>query len=119
MWTILQQPKPDDYVISTGESHTVREFVEESFRYVGVRIEWEGEGLSEVGVDAGSRNVRVKVSKDYYRPMDVEFLQGNFEKAKRELGWIPRTKFRELVQIMMKEDMARVAAQGGRYSYFV
>ncbi len=119
MWTILQQPEPDDYVISTGETHTVREFVEESFKYIGVQIEWQGEALNEIGVDAKTGSVRVKVSRDYYRPVDVEFLQGNSEKAKRKLGWMPKTKFRELVQIMMKEDMARVGTQRGRYSYFV
>jgi GDPmannose 4,6-dehydratase len=119
MWTILQQPEPDDYVIATGETHSVREFVEESFRYIGVQIEWQGHELNEVGVDAETRVVRIKVSKDYYRPIDVEFLLGTSEKAKRVLGWQPRTKFRELVQVMMKEDMARIAAHGERFSYFV
>ena len=93
MWLMLQQDKPSDYVIATGESHSVREFVEASFRYVGIKIIWEGKGVSEVGKDAATGMVRVKINPKYFRPTEVDFLLGDPTKAKNELGWKPKVTF--------------------------
>ena len=93
MWLMLQQDEPSDYVIATGESHSVREFVEASFRYVGIKIIWEGKGVSEVGKDAATGIVRVKINPKYFRPTEVDFLLGDPTKAKNELGWKPKVTF--------------------------
>lgn len=105
MWMMLQQDVPQDYVIATGEMHSVREFVEESFKYVGKEIEWKGEGVDEVGVEKGTDIVRVKVNTKYFRPTEVELLLGDASKAKRELNWRPKVSFEELVKDMMKADI--------------
>jgi GDPmannose 4,6-dehydratase len=118
MWLMLQQPTADDYVIATGETHTVREFVEEAFGHTGVTIQWKGTGLDETGIDSKTGKTIVKISKDYYRPIDVDYLQGNADKAKRLLGWQPKTTFRELVRIMMEKDMTRIGSLDERFSYF-
>ena len=103
MWKMLQQDKPDDYVISTGETHSVREFVEESFKVVGMNIVWEGEGINEVGkVD---ENIVVKVNPKFYRPAEVDVLTGDCTKAKNILGWQSNTKFKELVKMMVESDL--------------
>jgi len=102
MWMMLQQEKPDDYVISTEETHTVREFIEESFRTLNMEIKWEGEGIREVGKVDGK--VRVKVNPKFYRPAEVDLLIGDCSKAKKELGWKPKTKFKELVKMMVRSD---------------
>lgn len=108
MWLMLQQPEPDDYVIATGETHTVKEFVEKAAEIAGFKIEWVGEGVNTRGVDTKSGKVIVEVSPEFYRPAEVDILIGNPEKAKRKLGWYPRTKFEELVRIMMEADLNRV-----------
>ena len=108
MWRILQSDTPDDYVLATNETNTVRDFATESFRCAGIDIHWEGEGESEVGLD-DKGIVRVDVDPQFYRPAEVELLIGDYSKAKRELGWEPATKFRDLVRIMMEADMADVA----------
>ncbi|RMD48640.1 MAG: GDP-mannose 4,6-dehydratase [Alphaproteobacteria bacterium] len=105
MWLMLQQDEPGDYVIATGEAHTVREFVEAAFAEVGVEIVWEGSGLEEKGIDAGTGKVRVEVDPRYFRPAEVEVLIGDASKARRELGWTPRTTFRELVREMVAYDL--------------
>lgn len=107
MWLMLQQDKPDDYVIATGESHMVREFVEKAFEYAGFELEWEGEGLSEKGIDANTGKVLIEVDKQYFRPTEVEFLQGDATKARQKLGWKPKVGFEELVRIMVDADMKR------------
>jgi GDPmannose 4,6-dehydratase len=117
MWSMLQQDRPDDYVVATGETHTVREFVEEAFRLIGVTIDWRGTGREEIGVDAASNVARVKISPEYYRPLEVDYLQGDTTKAERVLGWKARVTFRELVAVMVKEDLARTA-RGERYTFF-
>ena len=99
MWLMLQQDKPDDYVISTGEQHSVRDFVEQAAPYFGMNITWEGEGLNEVGVDQNGF-VRIRVNPRYFRPAEVETLLGNPEKAKRVLGWKPKYTFEKLVEDM-------------------
>ncbi len=112
MWLILQQEKPEDYVIATGEQHTVREFATLAFRYAGIELEWQGEGMDEKGVDRITRKVLVEVSPDFYRPTDVVNLWGNPSKAKRELGWNPaKTSFEELVKRMVAHDMEKVAVE--------
>ncbi len=112
MWLILQQEKPDDYVIATGEQHTVREFASLAFRYAGIELVWEGEGANEKGIDKTTGKVIVEVSPDFYRPTDVVNLLGNPEKAKRQLGWNPvKTPFEELVKIMVEHDMKKVAVE--------
>lgn len=105
MWLIMQQPEPDDYVIATGEQHSVREFTELAFRYAGIDLHWEGEGLDEKGIDSEGR-VLVEVDPRFFRPAEVETLLGNPEKARRQLGWNPRkTSFEELVKIMTEHDL--------------
>jgi GDPmannose 4,6-dehydratase len=105
MWLMLQQAEPDDYVLSTGEQHSVREFVERSFAHAGVTLRWEGEGVNEKGIDVATGKVRVNVSPAYYRPTEVETLLGDCAKAKRMLGWKHRISFEELVREMMNADM--------------
>ena len=103
MWQMLQQEKPQDFVISTGETHSVREFVKEAFAIVGMPVNFEGEGLNEVGKSKG--NIVVKVNSRFYRPADVDMLLGNPAKAKSVLGWSPKTSFKELVKIMVESDL--------------
>lgn len=112
MWLILQQEKPDDYVIATGVQHSVREFCELAFRHAGIELEWQGEGLDEKGINTSTGCVLVEVSPDFYRPTDVVNLWGDPSKARRELGWDPtRTSFEELVRLMVEHDMAKVAVE--------
>ena len=112
MWLILQNEKPEDFVIATGEQHSVREFATLAFRYVGIDIRWEGDGLDEKGIDAATGRVLVEVSPDFYRPTDVVNLWGDPTKARDLLGWNPsKTPFERLVKIMVDADMAKVAAE--------
>ncbi len=115
MWLILQHEKPDDFVVGTGESHSVREFIEEAFSYAGVEIEWKGKGEEEKGIVKSvvkkyehilkPGKVIIQIDRKYFRPTEVEFLQADYSKAKRILGWEPRTTFKELVMIMVDYDM--------------
>lgn len=105
MWLMLQQEVPDDYVVATGEMHTVREFIEKSFLHLGRRIEWKGAGVDEVGIDATTGKTVVRIDPRYFRPAEVEQLLGNPEKAKKKLGWQPEVKFEELVRIMVEGDL--------------
>jgi GDPmannose 4,6-dehydratase len=105
MWMMLQLEKPEDFVIATGETRSVREFVEESFKFIGKEIEWRGEGVNEIGVEKGTDIVRVKVNPKYFRPTEVDLLQGDASKAKQILGWEPKIKFIELVKDMMTADI--------------
>lgn len=106
MWMMLQLDKPEDFVIATGETHSVREFVEESFKYINRTIEWRGSGVEEVGVEKGTDIVRVKVNPKYFRPTEVDLLLGDATKAKTILGWTPKVTFLELVKDMMSSDIA-------------
>jgi len=108
MWLILQQTTPDEYVIATGEAHSVREFTEAAFREVGIDIGWRGEGINETGVDAKTGKVLVEVSPEYFRPSDTEYLLGDASKAREKFGWKPKVSFKELVKIMVKADMVFV-----------
>ncbi|XP_017762793.1 PREDICTED: GDP-mannose 4,6 dehydratase [Eufriesea mexicana] len=105
MWLMLQQPTPDDYVIATGETHSVREFVEAAFQYVGRTIKWEGEGVNETGQDAQTGQVLVRVNPKYFRPTEVDVLLGDATKAKKEIGWKPTITFEGLVKDMMDTDL--------------
>jgi GDP-mannose 4,6-dehydratase len=110
MWLILQNERPNDFVIATGEQHSVREFATLAFHYVGIELRWEGEGADEKGIDKATGRVLVEVSPDFYRPTDVVNLWGDPTKAKAELGWNPNsTSFEELVRIMVDSDMKKVA----------
>lgn len=113
MWLILQQDKPEDYVIATGEQHSVREFCELAFRRAGIELRWEGTGEDEKGIDVKTDKVLVEVSPDFYRPTDVVNLWGDPTKAKKELGWDPgkMTSFEQLVNLMVDADMAKVAVE--------
>lgn len=112
MWLILQQPTADDFVIATGEYHTVREFTTLAFAEVGIELEWHGEGIEEKGVDKVTGKVLVEVDPKYFRPAEVEQLLGNPTKAKTVLGWNPRkTSFEQLVKIMVDADMKLVASE--------
>ncbi len=112
MWLILQNDKPEDFVIATGEQHSVREFATLAFHNVGIELEWQGEGENEKGIDKATGRVLVEVSPDFYRPTDVVNLWGDPSKARRELGWDPqKTTFEQLVKIMTDADMAKVAVE--------
>ena len=115
MWLMLQQAEPDDYVLATGESHSVREFVEGAFAHVGRRIEWRGSGVEEIGMDAKSNQPLVSIDPRYFRPTEVEQLLGNPAKAKRKLGWSHRIGFSELIAEMMESDLQRAPHARQRY----
>ncbi len=108
MWRMLQQPRADDYILATGETHTVREFVETAFAAAGFDIKWQGKGLDETGVDNATGKILVEVSRDYYRPAEVDLLTGDAAKALAKLGWAPKTKFRDLVALMVEADIKRL-----------
>ena len=113
MWLILQQPKPEDFVIATGVQHSVRDFCYYAFKRVGIELEFKGEGADEKGIDKATGNVLIEVSPDFYRPTDVVNLWGDPTKAKAKLGWNPnKTSFEELVNLMVDHDMAKVASEG-------
>lgn len=105
MWLMLQQAHPDDFVIATGETHSVREFVELAFKKVGINIKWQGEGIHEQGINDITGNVLVKVDHRYFRPTEVELLLGDAAKANTKLGWYPKVTFAELVGMMVKQDL--------------
>ena len=112
MWLILQHDRPTDFVIATGVQHSVREFCYLAFKYVGIELEFDGEGADEKGIDKATGKVLVEVSKDFYRPTDVVNLWGDPSKAKNELGWNPaKTSFEQLVKLMVESDMAKVAVE--------
>ena len=105
MWMMLQQDQPDDYVVATGEMHTVREFIEKTFEHVGHPIEWKGKGVDEVGIDTKTGKAVMRIDPRYFRPAEVEQLLGDPAKAKKQLGWVPEVKFEELVKIMIEGDL--------------
>lgn len=104
MWLMMQKDTPDDFVLATGETHTVREFIEEACRVCGVDMVWEGEGANEVARDVKTGKVFIRINPAFYRPAEVELLIGDYTKAKERLGWEPRTSFKELVRLMMDHD---------------
>ena len=108
MWRMLQQDKPRDYVLATGETNSVKDFVDIAFKELNLDLEWEGEGLNEKGIEKNTGKERVLIDPDYYRPTEVEILKGDASKAKKELGWSPKVKFEELVSIMVKADYDKI-----------
>jgi GDPmannose 4,6-dehydratase len=111
MWMMLQQDEPDDFVIATGETHTVREFCELAFARVGIDLQWRGEGLEEKGIDRRSGNVMVEIDPRYLRPTEVELLLGDASKARRKLGWRHEVSFADLVNLMVDADRAVAEAE--------
>lgn len=105
MWMILQQELPSDYVIATNETHTVRELIEKMFKHVGIKVNWSGSGVNEVGINSETGEEIINIDPYYYRPTEVDLLIGDYSKAKNELGWEPKTTFNELVEIMMNFEM--------------
>ena len=105
MWFMLQHDEPDDYVVATGQTHSVREFVEASFRHTGTEIIWEGAGVHEKGLDGKTGQVRVELSPDFFRPAEVNLLRGDYTKAKTVLKWSPRVQFHDLVGMMVEADL--------------
>jgi len=105
MWLMLQQPEPDDYVIATGEQHSVREFCELAFKELKINLEWQGQGLEEKGIDKKTNKVIIEVDPRYFRPAEVESLLGDSTKAREKLGWSPKISFEELVKEMVQSDL--------------
>lgn len=105
MWKMLQQDQPDDYIIATGETHTVREFVEESCKVLDIDLEWQGSGVGEKGIDKTTGKIIIEIDPQYFRPTEVDLLLGDASKSKEILGWEAQTKFKDLVQIMVKSDL--------------
>lgn len=114
MWLILQQDKPQDYVLATNETHTVREFVELSFAEVGIDIEWKGTGVEEKGYDRATGKVLVDINSRYFRPSEVELLWGDCTKAEKKLGWVRKVSFNGLVKMMVDGDMKEIAGIGAQ-----
>jgi GDPmannose 4,6-dehydratase len=112
MWRILQQPEPDDYVLATGETHSVREFVELAFAETGVEIGWKGAGTQERGLDRRTGRVLIEIDPRYFRPTEVDILLGDATKAREKLGWTHKTKFRDLVTEMVESDLRAMKARG-------
>ena len=113
MWMMLQQDRPDDYVIASGQAHTVREFAELAFKYLGIELEWAGVGLQEVGIDRKNGQVLIEVDPSYFRPTEVELLIGDPTKAIKKLGWKPRVSFAELIKIMVEADLKNIEKKQG------
>jgi GDPmannose 4,6-dehydratase len=116
MWRILQHPEPEDFVLATGETHAVREFIEVAFQEVGIAIAWKGSGLEETGIDAATGRTLVQVDQRYFRPTEVDRLVGNAAKARRKLGWSHKTDFKALVREMVLGDLEMVKAETSRRS---
>jgi GDPmannose 4,6-dehydratase len=114
MWRMLQYDKPDDYVLATHETHTVREFVELAAKLFGFQLEWQGTGVDEKGIDAGTGKTLIEIDPRYFRPAEVDILIGDYSKAKKQLGWEPKVKFKELVAMMVKADLANETEKAGQ-----
>ncbi len=108
MWKILQQDKPDDYVVSTGKTYTIRKFVEVAAKILGFKIVWKKKGLKEIGIDKNTNKTIIRVSSKYFRPTDVNYLRGNYSKIKKKIGWQPKISFYQLVNEMVNEDFKKV-----------
>lgn len=114
MWLMLQQTEPDDYVIATGKTHLVREFVEAAFKEIGIKIEWKGSGVKEKGIDPKTGNTLVRIDEQFFRPAEVDILIGDASKAKAKLNWSPKTTFEELVSLMVRHDLEEESRALGR-----
>lgn len=107
MWLMLQQDKPDDYVISTGETHSVRELCEAAFEAPGINIVWKGKGIKEKGIDKKTGKTIIEIDQEFYKPAETFQLVGDYSKAKKQLGWRPKTSFRELIKMMVEHDLEK------------
>jgi GDPmannose 4,6-dehydratase len=105
MWLMLQQPDPDDYVIAPGKIHSIREFAEEALLIIGIDIDWVGKGVDEKGIDRATGDTVVRINPDFFRPTEVDYTVGGSSKVKEKLGWTPKTKFSDLVRIMVEHDL--------------
>ena len=112
MYKMLQCSEPCDLLIATGETHTVREFAERAFEIAGIKLDWEGEGVTEKGIDRKTGNTIVEVDPRYFRPTEVDILMGDPSKAKEKINWEPKVKFEELVEIMVKADIDKLSKKG-------
>lgn len=112
MWMILQQERPDDYVAATGEAHSVREFIEAAFSFVGISLAWKGDGVDEIGYDKKNNKILVRIDPRYFRPTEVDFLLGSSQKAREKLGWKPSVNFEQLVEIMVRADLDLLKKHG-------
>lgn len=112
MWKMLQLDQPEDFVMATGENHTIREFADLTFKEMDMELEWEGEGIEEKGIEKRNGKVRVAVNPRYFRPTEVDIILGDASKAREKLGWEPKVKFEELVRIMVKSDWQKVQKRG-------
>ena len=108
MWRMLQQETPQDFVLATGKTSSVRKFVELAFKEVGIEIEWAGSGINEVGINRNNKKVVIKINKNYYRPTDVNILKGDFSRAKKELEWEPKTTLNNLIKLMVNADLEKI-----------
>jgi len=108
MWKILQQEKPDDYVVSTGKSYSIRKFVEEAAKVLGFKIIWKKKGLKEVGIDKYTKKTIIRVSSKYFRPTELNYLKGNYFKIRKKIGWKPKITFKQLVKEMVNEDLKKI-----------
>jgi GDPmannose 4,6-dehydratase len=111
MWLMLQQEKPNDYVIASGETRTICEFAEMAFSCLGMPIQWQGDGLNKIGIDKNSGKTMIKVNPKFFRPAEVEILQGNPTKAEWELGWKREISFEDLVERMAENDLSLVTRE--------
>jgi GDPmannose 4,6-dehydratase len=114
MWRIVQQPEPDDYVLATGETHSIREFVDKAFACIGRRIEWQGTGAAERGLDAASGKALIEIDPRYFRPTEVDLLIGDASKARQKLGWQHKVSFAQLVEEMVEADLKTVRNERAR-----
>jgi len=112
MWMMLQTDEPDTFVLATNRTESVRDFAEMAFKAADIDLEWQGEGINEVGIDAETGDVRVRINPKYHRPAEVDLLIGNPEKAKSKLGWEPKTTLEELCEMMVREDVRRIKERG-------
>ena len=112
MWQILQQDKPDDFILATGENHSIREFVDLAFKELDISINWVGDGINERGINVGNGKTIIAIDKKYYRPTEVDQLLGDPSKANKELGWSSNTSFKDLVKIMVMSDLKKVKKRG-------
>jgi len=108
---MLQAEEPDDYILATGETHSIREFVEESAKSLGYEIEWRGQGIDEKGVDKRTGKTIIEIDSNYFRPTEVDLLIGDATKAKEKLGWEPKIRFKELVEMMVEHDLRNEAGK--------
>lgn len=118
MWRIVQQERPDDFVLATGETHTVREFVEKAFAVVDHEIEWTGEGVDEIGIDARTGEPLIEIDPRHFRPNEVDFLLGDCRKAREKLGWTHTVPFQRLVEEMVQSDLRTIVGEAGRNDFY-